>query len=81
MSDFPWTPVTQERAREIDDALGLKMVSIRLPAQLIEDYKLLALKGPYQALMRRVLAEHAQTELARAGREHIAELSKGASHG
>ena len=60
--------VSKEESDRIDAALGLKMVSIRLPERLIEDFKLLAGKGPYQALMRQTLVNHAADMLIDAGR-------------
>lgn len=61
-------PVAPEIADEIDKSLGLTLISIRLPANLIEDYKLVAqLKGQlYQPLMREALAlwiEETKTDL------------------
>lgn len=59
--------VSAERANEIDDALGLKAVSIRLPAALIEQFKLLGrLQGiGYQPLMRFALTNFAEGETKR----------------
>lgn len=57
-----------EIAEAVDRSLGLKMISIRLPVAMIEDYKLIAkLRGMvYQPLMRDALAEwidQAKTEV------------------
>jgi hypothetical protein len=53
-----------EMELELDDALGLQMISIRLPKKLIEDLKLIAKKEGlgYQPLMRRVLLRFAEQE-------------------
>lgn len=52
---------TPEMESAIDKAIGLKLISIRLPVSLIEDYHLLAKikKQPYQAIMRNALVAHA----------------------
>ena len=53
-----------EIEREADDALGLQLISIRLPKRLIEDLKLIATKEGlgYQPLVRRVLLRFAEAE-------------------
>jgi len=57
-------PVSREHAKAVDDSLGLQMISIRLPKQLIEDLKLLADKEGlgYQPLIRRVLLRYTAGE-------------------
>lgn len=52
------------KAEQIDKSLGLKMISIRLPASMIEDYQIVGkLKGSlYQPLMRMALAEWIERE-------------------
>ena len=62
---------TGDDSDRIDAALGLRMVSIRLPVQLVDDFKLLAGKGPYQALMRQTLTNYAADALIAAGREFL----------
>lgn len=59
--------------REIDDALGLQMISVRLPRKLIEDLKLIASKEGigYQPLMRRVLMRFAHAEFRAMAREQL----------
>ena len=54
----------EELEREVDDALGLQPISIRLPKGLIEDMKLIAQKEGlgYQPLIRRVLLRFAEME-------------------
>lgn len=49
---------------EVDEALGLQLISIRLPRRLIEDLKLIAKHEGlgYQPLVRRVLVRFAQGE-------------------
>jgi len=57
-------PVSREHAKEVDDSLGLQMISIRLPKRLIEDLKLLAEKEGlgYQPLIRRQLLRYVAGE-------------------
>lgn len=56
--------VTQERHKEVDDILGLQSISIRLPKDLIEQFKLIAkIHGlGYQPLMRDALKRFAESE-------------------
>lgn len=63
---------------EIDAALELQPISIRLPKSLIEDYKLIAqLNGlGYQPLMRQVLKRFADAEKKRILREAAARVAK-----
>ena len=53
-SDEAYAQRSEQSSESIDDALGLKMISIRLSADLIESYKLLGDKYGmgYQPLMR-----------------------------
>ena len=53
-----------ELQKTIDAAVGLQMISIRLPTSLIEDFKFLGdVHGlKYQTLMRQVLARFAESE-------------------
>ena len=57
--------VTPERAAELDDALGLQAISIRLDKSLIESYKALGkFHGVgYQPLMRDALKRFADGEM------------------
>ncbi|WP_134709542.1 hypothetical protein [Stenotrophomonas maltophilia] len=50
--------------RDIDDALALQMISIRLPKQLLSDLKVIAPKEGlgYQPLIRRVLQRFVEGE-------------------
>jgi len=54
--------VSDEEQKEIEESLGLQMISLRLSKSLIEQFKELAkLEGiGYQPLMRQVLTEHAK---------------------
>ena len=56
----------KERA-ELDEALGLKAISIRLEKELIEDFKMIAkINGMgYQPLMRQALKRFAECEKKR----------------
>ena len=53
-----------DECERIDEALGLKAISIRLPVALLDAYKALAdVDGTlYQALMRRVLWDYAKAQ-------------------
>ena len=72
-----------ETTRAINDALGLQMISIRLPKSVIEDFKVLAqIEGVgYQPLMRTALMRYAECESKRVMREYAAqrELEKKAA--
>ncbi|MFZ5662682.1 MAG: hypothetical protein ACOY9B_08250 [Pseudomonadota bacterium] len=57
-------PVSQEREAAVDEAMGLQMISIRLPKTLLADLKFLAEREGlgYQPLIRRVLIRYASHE-------------------
>lgn len=57
--------VSPETQKEIDDTLGLQAISIRLPKELIEQFKLIAkIHGMgYQPLMREALKRFASAEI------------------
>jgi len=57
--------VSAKRARAIDNALGLELISIRLQKNLIQDLKLLAKEEGigYQPLIRQILTNHARAAL------------------
>lgn len=57
-------PASREHGAAVDEALGLQMISIRLPKALISDLKLIADKEGlgYQPLIRRVLMRFAEAE-------------------
>lgn len=70
--DDEFVQVTSEaEAAAIDDALGMQMISIRLPKSLLEDLKAMARfhEVGYQPLMRDVLARwvSAEKKIAKAG--------------
>ena len=56
---------TPDAEKELDEALGLQSISIRLPKELIEQFKLIAkIHGMgYQPLMREALKRFAATEV------------------
>ena len=58
---------------DLDETLSLQMISIRLPKELIEDYKFLAdrLSMGYQPLMKQVLKRFADCELKQIAREKM----------
>lgn len=69
--------------RQIDEALGLKMISIRLPEQLIEDFKMIAAVNGgmgYQTLMRQVLRRFATAELKQMARETMSQRQADSGH-
>jgi uncharacterized protein (DUF4415 family) len=57
----------QELEKQVDDALGMQAISIRLEKELIESFKLIAkVEGMgYQPLMREALRRFAQSEFKR----------------
>lgn len=64
-----------EHSKAINDALGLQMISIRLPKSVIEDFKAIAqIEGVgYQPLMRTALVRFAECEAKRVMREYAAQ--------
>ena len=64
-----------ETSQAINDALGLQMISIRLPKSVIEDFKVIAqIEGVgYQPLMRIALTRFAECEAKRVMREYAAQ--------
>lgn len=69
-------PISEDIEAQLNDALELQLVSIRLQKSLIEDFKFIAtLNGlGYQPLMRQVLTRFADCEKKRILREHAAEM-------
>jgi hypothetical protein len=66
-------PSTAIEEKAVDDALGLQLISIRLPKAMIEDLKFLANREGlgYQPLIRRVMKLYIQGEFkAIARNEH-----------
>lgn len=64
-----------DTTQAINDALGLQMISIRLPKSVIEDFKVIAqIEGVgYQPLMRTALVRFAECEAKRVMREYAAQ--------
>ncbi|WP_146097300.1 hypothetical protein [Rhodoferax sp. TS-BS-61-7] len=63
----------------MNDALGLKLISIRLPGSLIEDFKNIAtINGGmgYQTLMRQVLQRFAASELKMIARGYAEQVQR-----
>lgn len=67
---------SSETSDAINEALGLQMISIRLPKSVIEDFKVIArIEGVgYQPLMRIALTRYAECEAKRVMREYAAQL-------
>jgi len=63
----------EQLEREVDEALGLQLISIRLPRRLIDDLKLIATKEGlgYQPLVRRVLLRFAAAEFRSMAHEQL----------
>lgn len=64
------------KSANTDDALGLQMISIRLPKDLIETFKLIgAMHGVgYQPLMRTTLQRFADSELKMFGKDYMTKM-------
>jgi len=64
--------------KELDDALELQLISIRLQKSLIEDFKLIAkINGiGYQPLMRQILKRFADAEMKNLLRECALKVEK-----
>lgn len=64
------------KSSQMDDALALQMISIRLPKDLIESFKLIgAVHGMgYQPLMRTALQRFADGELKMFGKDYMNQL-------
>lgn len=77
-SDEAYAKVSSQSADEVDDALGLKMISIRLSNDLIESFKLLGIRHGmgYQPLMREALKRFADGEFKMIAKEILEEQSK-----
>jgi len=65
-----------ELTAAIDEAIGMQMISIRLPRSVIDDFKVMAqIEGVgYQPLMRTALIRFAECEAKRVMREYAATL-------
>ena len=69
---FAESVVDQAMESRLDEALGLKMISIRIPERLIEDFKIIATANGgmgYQTLMKQCLKRFADSELKRMARD------------
>ena len=66
--------VSPEKSKEIDDALGLQAISIRLQKELVEQLKELARRDGigYQPYIRQLLTRHAREALAEKSRRDSA---------
>lgn len=64
------------RTDEINDSVGMQMISIRLPKSVIDDFKVMSqIEGiGYQPLMRTALIRFAECEAKRVMREYAAML-------
>jgi hypothetical protein len=62
-------PTSAEDEREMDEAMGLQVVSVRLPKQLIAQLKLLAgdKRLGYQPYLRMVLMDHVRCTVPSGG--------------
>lgn len=71
-----------ELSAEIDAALGMQMISIRLPKSVIDDFKVMAqIDGVgYQPLMRTALIRFAECEAKRVMRDYAAVLANEKRH-
>lgn len=69
------TPAPTSTAHLVDDALGMQLISIRLPKNLIEEFKLIAQvhKVGYQPLMRDALQRFADAEMKKMARQYANE--------
>lgn len=69
-----------EHDAALDQALGLKLISIRLPESLIEDFKNIAIINGggmgYQTLMRQILKRFAASELKMIARNMAEQMQR-----
>jgi predicted DNA binding CopG/RHH family protein len=72
--------MTPDIQAEIDDAMELQMISIRLPKSLIEDFKFLGeVNGiRYQTLIRQSLVRFAEGEKKHINKKAVSEQTKSA---
>lgn len=63
---------SQETHDAVDECMGLKAISIRLPVSLIEEFKMIADYNQigYQPLIRKMLQRFANAELRKMAIEH-----------
>lgn len=69
--------VSKEAERAVQDALGMQLISIRLPKSVIDDFKVIAqIEGiGYQPLMREALMRFAECESKRIMREYATKVA------
>jgi hypothetical protein len=74
--------LTPEQLLAIDDAANMQMISIRLPKELIEQFKFLGdYHGiRYQTLMRQILARFAESELKNMAKKAASAQRKATRH-
>ena len=63
---------------QVDEAIAMQPISIRLPKSLVETFRLLGQEHGlgYQPLMRRVLTRFAEAEMKRVLNEYVAEQQR-----
>ena len=76
--DERFASVSGLKIGDLDEALDLQMISIRLPRELIEDMKLIAgyHRLGYQPLIRQVLTRFIEAEAKNLFREYAGKLSE-----
>lgn len=69
--------VAPEAEHAVQEALGMQLISIRLPKSVIEDFKVIAqIEGiGYQPLMREALVRYAESESKRIMREYASKVA------
>jgi len=77
-ADEAFVAVSEIDEALVDQAAGMKMISIRLPVSLIDDFKALAkVHGlGYQPLMRQILERFAESEKKRLLNKAAAQVAK-----
>lgn len=81
-NDESYAKVSAQAQSEIDSALELQLISIRLQKSLIDKFKIIALKNGigYQPLMKQVLTRFADAEMNLIMNEMIAKENNKSSH-
>jgi len=71
-------PLKEEDNGQIDESLGLQLISIRLQKSLIEDFKAIAAlrRVGYQPLMRQVLNRFVECEKKQILKERVLEMEE-----
>lgn len=67
-------PVSPERTKEIQDALGLQPVTVRLQKELVEQLKVMAKKEGlgYQPFIRHILTRYVRDAMSEEGKRESA---------